>query len=225
MAPLFKPHAFWDTQPVQKGFEQFEIKVRLDSEFYQVQKPGPIEEKKVEDIDTNPIKLPEGFEWCNIDIHKDDQAQEVYELLTKNYVEDTEGSFRFDYSIDFLRWAICPPKYKPKWHIGVRASKNKKLLGFITGIPVKLNVLGEELESSEINFLCVHKKLREKRLAPVLIKEVTRRINRTNIWQAIYTAGTLIPKPFSSPYYFHRNINYKKLIECGFCSKPKKNAL
>jgi hypothetical protein len=29
----------------------------------------------------------------------------------------------------------------------------------------------------EINFLCIHKKLRAKRLAPVLIKEVTRRVN------------------------------------------------
>ena len=35
----------------------------------------------------------------------------------------------------------------------------------------------------EINFLCVHKKLRTKRLAPVLIKEVTRRTNLMNVWQ------------------------------------------
>jgi hypothetical protein len=33
----------------------------------------------------------------------------------------------------------------------------------------------------EINFLCVHKKLRSKRLAPVLIKEITRRVNLTNV--------------------------------------------
>jgi hypothetical protein len=31
----------------------------------------------------------------------------------------------------------------------------------------------------EINFLCVHKKLRDKRLAPLLIKEITRRVNLT----------------------------------------------
>lgn len=186
---------------------------------------GPIETKTVEEVDTTPLKLPEGFEWSNIDIRNDDQAKEVYELLTNNYVEDSDGSFRFDYSIEFLRWAICPPKYKPKWHIGVRATKTKKLLGFIAGIPITMNVNGEQVASSEINFLCVHKKLREKRLAPVLIKEVTRRINRTNVWQAIYTAGTLIPKPFGSANYYHRNINYNKLIECKFTSKPKNKAL
>ena len=47
----------------------------------------------------------------------------------------------------------------------------------------------------EINFLCVHKKLRAKRLGPVLIKEVTRRVNLTGVWQAVYTAGALLPKP------------------------------
>ena len=51
---------------------------------------------------------------------------------------------------------------------------------------------------AEINFLCVHKKLRSKRLAPVLIKEVTRRVNLTGTWQAIYTAGVVIPKPIST---------------------------
>jgi glycylpeptide N-tetradecanoyltransferase len=50
----------------------------------------------------------------------------------------------------------------------------------------------------EINFLCVHKKLRSKRLAPVLIKEVTRRVNLRGIFQAVYTAGVLLPKPVSA---------------------------
>ena len=47
----------------------------------------------------------------------------------------------------------------------------------------------------EINFLCVHKRLRSKRVAPVLIKEITRRVNFEGIFQAVYTAGILLPKP------------------------------
>jgi hypothetical protein len=50
----------------------------------------------------------------------------------------------------------------------------------------------------EINFLCVHKKLRAKRLAPVLIKEITRRVNLENVWQAAYTAGIVLPKPLAT---------------------------
>jgi len=31
---------------------------------------------------------------------------------------------RFDYSIEFLRWALKPPEFKNDWHVGVRAEKS-----------------------------------------------------------------------------------------------------
>ena len=74
----------------------------------------------------------------------------------------------------------------------------------------------------EINYLCVHKKLRSKRLAPVLIKEVTRRVNLQGMFQAVYTAGTALPKPVSACQYFHRSINVRKLIDVGFTRLPPK---
>lgn len=68
----------------------------------------------------------------------------------------------------------------------------------------------------EINFLCVHKKLRSKRVAPVLIREITRRVHLTGLFQAVYTAGIVLPKPVSSCTYWHRSLNPKKLIEVKF---------
>merc|ERR1712018_332819 len=68
----------------------------------------------------------------------------------------------------------------------------------------------------EINFLCVHKKLRSKRLAPVLIKEITRRVNCQGIFQAVYTAGVVLPTPVGTCRYWHRSLNPKKLIEVQF---------
>ena len=50
----------------------------------------------------------------------------------------------------------------------------------------------------EINFLCVHKKLRSKRVAPVLIREITRRVNQERIFQAVFTAGIVLPKPIAT---------------------------
>ena len=50
----------------------------------------------------------------------------------------------------------------------------------------------------EINFLCVHKKLRSKRVAPVLIREITRRVHLRGLFQAVYTAGVVLPKPVAS---------------------------
>jgi len=77
----------------------------------------------------------------------------------------------------------------------------------------------------EINYLCVHKKLRTKRLAPVLIKEITRRVHLQNIFQATYTAGIRLPRPVSACQYYHRNLNPKKLIETGFSHLPRNSTL
>ena len=60
----------------------------------------------------------------------------------------------------------------------------------------------------------------DKRLAPVLIKEITRRVNVRGIWQASYTAGVVLPKPVSSCRYYHRSINPKKLIDVKFSYLP-----
>jgi glycylpeptide N-tetradecanoyltransferase len=43
-------------------------------------------------------------------------------------------------------------------------------VGFISGIPCTMRIHASSMPMAEINFLCVHKKLRSKRLAPVLIK-------------------------------------------------------
>jgi glycylpeptide N-tetradecanoyltransferase len=128
--------------------------------------------------------------------------------------------FRFDYSRPFLKWAMTPPGYYKDWHIGVRKKESKELLAFISGIPAHIRIGEKTMKICEINFLCVSKKLRDKRLAPILIKEVTRRVNLQNIWQAIYTAGRDIPTPISSPRYYHRNLNPEKLVDIGFSRIP-----
>ncbi|CAK9251541.1 unnamed protein product [Sphagnum jensenii] len=138
----------------------------------------------------DPYNMPPGFEWCVIDVMDPQQIDEMYRLLTENYVEDDDCHFRFDYSREFLQWALTPPGYFPELHIGVRATKS-----------------------------------RTKRLAPVLIKEVTRRVNLRGRWQATYTAGVVLPKPVGRCRYHHRSINPKKLIEIKFSSLPARTTL
>lgn len=129
------------------------------------------------DIDTTPYSLPEGYRWCVVDMSLEKEANELYELLSNHYVEDDGGNFRFDYSMDFLKWALNPPGFKLDWILGVRGGKKDGLYAFISGIPVTMTSYGTQIAMAEINFLCVHKKLREHRLAPMLIKEITRRVN------------------------------------------------
>jgi hypothetical protein len=34
------------------------------------------------------------------------QLKELYELLSANYVEDDDASFRFQYTAEFLQWCV-----------------------------------------------------------------------------------------------------------------------
>ena len=112
------------------------------------------------------------------------------------------------------------PGWNAKYHIGVRATQSRKLVAFISAIPGRLRVRDKFVSCSEVNFLCVHKKLRGKRLAPVLIKEITRISNLDGVWQGLYTAGIVLPRPVSTCRYFHRALNWQKLYECGFSPIP-----
>lgn len=117
--------------------------------------------------------------------------------------------------------ALKHPGYHKSWHVGVRVKSTGKLVGFIAGIPHEIRVRDVSYRSTEINFLCVHKKLRSKRLAPVLIKEVTRQCHLTGVFQAIYTGGIVIPTPMSCARYYHRTIQADKLLDIGFAAVPE----
>jgi len=203
-AAASKSYEFWSTQPVPKLDEEIHVNQAIEPDV------------PVESLRQEPYSLPDGFYWDTLDIEEPGTLKELYTLLSENYVEDDDCLFRFDYPANFLIWALKPPGWKLEWHCGVRVAKNKKLVGFISAIPAMLKVHHKVLRSVEINFLCVHKKLRSKRVAPVLIREITRRVNLNGIFQAVYTAGVILPKPISTCRYWHRSLNPKKLIETKF---------
>ncbi|XP_051894375.1 glycylpeptide N-tetradecanoyltransferase 1-like [Pristis pectinata] len=176
-----RSYQFWDTQPVPKLGEVVTVH-------------GPIEPDKA-NIRQEPYSLPQGFLWDALDLGNAEVLKELYTLLNENYVEDDDNMFRFDYSPEFLLWALRPPGWLLQWHCGVRVVSNRKLVGFISAIPANIQIYDHQKKMVEINFLCVHKKLRAKRVAPVLIREITRRVNLEGSYQAVYTAGVVLPKP------------------------------
>nr|XP_014095300.1 glycylpeptide N-tetradecanoyltransferase [Bactrocera oleae] len=199
-----KQFAFWSTQPVPKLNEDITTNECIEPD------------KDISEIRPDPYTLPEGFKWDTLDLNSTTDLTELYTLLNENYVEDDDAMFRFDYQPEFLKWSLQPPGWRRDWHVGVRVVKSGRLVGFISAIPSKLRCYDKVLKTVEINFLCVHKKLRSKRVAPVLIREITRRVNLTGIFQAAYTAGVVLPKPVSTCRYWHRSLNPKKLVEVKF---------
>ncbi|CAI7651329.1 unnamed protein product [Penicillium discolor] len=177
----------------------------------------------MEESNTTHNHLPssnDGFEWGTIDPEDEKEVGELHELLSNHYVEDDDSTIRPNYSPVFLRWALTAPGWQKQWHIGVRASASQKLVAFISGLPANINVHAQTIKVIEINFLCIHKKLRSKRLAPLLIKEITRRCYLQGIYQAIYAAAAYLPTPVASCRYYHRPLNWLKLYESGFSGMP-----
>lgn len=206
-------YKFWSQEPVP----QFDKDIGV--EF------GPIKKDcKVEDERKIPYDLPPdlGLSWQDVDVTDPAQLDKLYEFLKNNYVEDDDHMFRFDYSRDFLKWHLTAPGYYKNWLVSIIKEemkgnkKKKKMVGFISGIPVDVNIYGTKCKMAEINFLCVNANYREKRLAPLLIQEVTRRIHCEDIWQATYTSGTMLPKPYAQCTYYHRNLNVQKLLDIKF---------
>ncbi|EDO17054.1 hypothetical protein Kpol_530p24 [Vanderwaltozyma polyspora DSM 70294] len=199
---------FWKTQPVTSLEEE-------------VTEEGPIDKpKKPEDISDKTLPMLAEFEWTTVDIEDNEQLEDVFVLLNENYVEDRDSEFRFNYTKEFFKWALKCPGWNKDWNVGVRVKNTGKLIAFISAIPVTLRVRSNIIKSVEINFLCVHKQLRAKRLAPVLIKEITRRVNKTDIWQALYTGGAILPSPIATCRYTHRPLNWNKLCDVGFTALP-----
>ena len=146
-------YKFWKTQPVPRLNEK-------------VVAEGPIESGKTPDqVPDKPYPLLLDFEWDTVDIEDSDQLQEVYDLLYEHYVEDSDATFRFQYLREFFNWALKAPGWRKDWHVGVRVKSLKKLAAFISATPLnlKLTKTKHEIETVEINFLCIHKKLRSKR--------------------------------------------------------------
>merc|ERR1712137_1470420 len=122
-----KEYDFWKGQPVP----QFSDEVSAKNEA--IHQPLPLPE-----VQKEPYTLNSVLEWSYLDILNEAEMDELYDLLNQNYVEDAGCTFRFDYSREFLRWALSPPGWLRKWHLGVRAKQNKKLVAFISAIPANL---------------------------------------------------------------------------------------
>ena len=205
-----KEYKFWKTQLVPQFNEDTSIKL------------GPIKsEFKKEEIIQEPIQLPEkDMEWVLIDITNEDELKKVYNFLLEFYYEVEE--YKEQYSYEFLKWQFTPIKTKNKnshKNILLSIQKNKKIIAFFSGLPMKLSVYGVELLVYNISFLCIDSNYRHKRLAELMFKEMFRRTYLENVFQNIFVSKLLIPKPFAECTYYYKGLNYlrhknkKKKIE------------
>ena len=61
------------------------------------------------------------------------------------------------------------PGYQKEFHFLVRSAGKGKIMASIIGVPKTLIVCGKKVKMLEVNFLAVHQKVREKRMAQIVI--------------------------------------------------------
>lgn len=159
---LLKEHLFWSQTLMGKVWEE-------DCS------EGPVKNVNVKEVSEELVELPEGLYWDDLDLRNEDTLNEVHDFLSKNYVEDASGSFRLQYTKDQLKWILLGPTYDKKMHFCIR--HESKLVGICTATLLNLMTNSKKLDHHGIvNFLCVDKTNRNKRLALILIWEVLRRL-------------------------------------------------
>ena len=196
---LMDKHKFWKNQPITNSLETKKTEIINN----------PIETKTIDDVQKEPYSLPSEYEWHTFNLNEETDLNLIYSFLLEYYVNNPNASKRFHYSKELLKWFLIS-EYNDLI-IGVKY-KNK-IYATICGIPLTVRILDKNIKMVEINFLCIHHKLRNKRLSPVLIKEITRRTNLHNIWQAFYTTDLELPNNLFEGNYYHRYINVPKLID------------
>ncbi|AYV82127.1 MAG: N-myristoyltransferase [Homavirus sp.] len=197
---------FWNTQPVMQINET---------------KYGRIEEDKdTNSISQTPHDLNPNFYWDTLDISDDKISTELAGFLNKYYTNSTnstESKFRPHYSSKFIQWILC--SYNPnnaELYVGVRVKGNNLLVGFIGATLTMNHLKTETVQTTEVNFMCVHPMLRNKRLAVVLMKELTRRVNLKGCFQAVYMSDKYILNPQCTIQLYHRAIDIRYLVQLNF---------
>jgi len=158
---------------------------------------GPIDDDIK--IDPEQATLPKGYVWKTYNITND--GDKIHAFLNKHYM--TDNTFRLNYSKEFIQWALTPPNYIADLCIGVE-SNSGVIVGFIAGIPTKNRINYNVIDCIEVNFLCVHKKLRGKKLTVRLVQEMARRSNMHGYKHSFYSTTKQIHQPICTTQYYHR---------------------
>lgn len=198
-------HNFWFSEYIKKTTSNYidndEKDIKINNEVY------------TEDN----LKLPDNFYWD--EINNDNKMDELILFLNEHYIDNKNDYFKLEHTKEFTKWLLEIPNFYYDWFICIRSKSNNKIMGFISSIPYKIKINENTiLNSSIINLLCVHSKLRDKRMSVILIKEISRRIYYKGYRQAIYVNDLKLPCLVNESKYYHRFINIKNLLDFKFCS-------
>lgn len=191
-------HNFWNNEPTATGNKNKQIIKIIKN--------------------TKTTTLPNDYTFKDLDVSS---LPELHTFLASNYVEDSNTNFKLIYSENFLKWQFF--EFPTKSNFSICLIKNEKIVGFIHGKPTNLKINESYETFAAINFLCLDISLRNTKLAPLLIKEITRRFHNDGIASAIFTGSIDLPFKIADVRYYHYMLNTQKLYETGFLNFTVEN--
>lgn len=211
-------HKFWSGQPVSQR--------RKDQ-----RRPGFIHNSYP--LVPHPIRLPESYHWS---VLTGAETEELTTFLNEHYVEDVGHRFRFRYAPVTVR-ALCftggedragsagsgrrPSPGPSPVCLGVRyPSPTGRLCAVIVGVPHRVYLGGESYPAYFVDFLTVHKQLRGRRMTPVLIRELARRIANDGHLLAYYNLMTAPTAPVVDMKFYHYPMRLERLVQAGYWTRP-----
>jgi glycylpeptide N-tetradecanoyltransferase len=178
--------------------------------------------------DEPPPRLPPGFEWCRVDL--DDP--ELLRLLQGHYVDADGGRLRLLVTREMLEWTLGGPARLPgnEGLVGVRATRGARcegevgrLVACVSCTPARVLVDGRRERVGLVSHMCVHRKLRNKRLTPVLVREITRVGWAHGLASGLSTSARRLHAPLLRARYHQRVLDADALVRSGFlprCMAP-----
>lgn len=154
----------------------------------------------------------------NILEYTDERVDNTIAFINANYL--TRGSYiTLEYSKDLYTYFcdtdnICIGFYPKK------SAVDAQMVGFIMGKPIKLGIEGKEVDTLEVNFLCLIPQLRSLHISSYMISILSKVcLQKYGIVSAIYTVGKkLETESFCRKHYYHRPLDMIKMVACGLMS-------
>lgn len=196
-------HDFWDKMPISKD-KNYDI--NINSEIYTL--------KESPTYSRTPVKLPGKLKFEVLDLDNDKRIDDLITFLNQNYQEINSNLF-FQFNKSNILWQLkYPNNFK---ELNILVTYEGKIQGCIFGIRRKLKIYDKYVDSIETNLLCLNKRLRKLKIAPLLIHELARKLGYYyNINQSIYTTTLNLPNKISQTNYLFRFLNIEKMIKLGF---------
>ncbi|CAL8109796.1 unnamed protein product [Orchesella dallaii] len=188
----------------------------------------PIAHDELSFLGTEAGELPAGLMWCydmgsGAAISRT-MVEEIHLLLRDNYVQDSSSTFQLEYTANQINWVLGQGEDNAVV-VGIKSSGTDpddligegQLVGFVAAVPAKISIHGQTIKVGLVNFLCVHRLLRDRRLTPLLLAEIMRRLNARGIRHASFTTSSILPlQAVADSQYFHFPINVMTLGSLGF---------